>query len=87
MLSESQKEEYLRTLREMLAGHRPQYSMVQEIKKFVSNGMDQSTVMQLLKIIHESATPQDQDLIEGVMDLVVGYCTPDKRIFPDKDWP
>ena len=84
MLTELQKEECVKNLKKALSESSPFDSMVIEIKKWIPHGMDKNLAMDLLKSIYENASQEERDLIADVGDLVWGYCSPSKDIFPDE---
>lgn len=84
MLTELEKEECLRKLRKALSEDSPIDAMVLEIKNWIPCGMDRVVAMDLLKVIYRDASPEEEEILEDVGDMVWGYCSPENRIFPSQ---
>ena len=49
--------------------------------KFKNKGMDQDSMMNSLEQLRNECTEDEEDIILDLMDLVVGFCSPNLSIF------
>lgn len=85
MISEAKKCAAIEALKRAFKTQTPFDAMMVEMRRLVSEGVDQQTAMDLLWLIYHNTPEDEQEPICEAMDIVSSNCTPSKRIFPDKD--
>ncbi len=60
----------------------PQSALLASISEAKNSGIDQGTALDLLTELKKEVPLDYEDMILEVMDFVVGFCVPSKRIYP-----
>src|ERR1700744_6255905 len=83
MISLEQKDQFLRAVRSTLRIDRSGTTLLNAIRGFVAQGMDERTVTKLLGVVQKELHLGEDEVFLGIMDVIFGYAGIGQAIFPE----
>ena len=78
------RRDWIAKFKTMVESSDPQATLLTLIVRAKEDGLDQNEMIALLTELRSEVSPTHEDTVLDALDVVVGFCTPSKRMYPSQ---